>query len=174
MEPDTRLKPVKEFRVYQRNLPHWELPGSIYFITFSTADKFILSDSAKDIVLSSFHFHDGKIYLLHACIIMDDHAHCILQPIEIMNKAQALRTVQPVNYYSLAQITHSIKSYSANRIQRLFNRKGSIWQDESYDRVLRDEKAYQEKMNYIMNNPMKTGLVEKSDDYRWLFFREIS
>jgi REP element-mobilizing transposase RayT len=92
---------------------------------------------------------------------------------EIMNKAQTRRPVQPVEYHSLAQITHSIKSYSANRIQRLLNRKGSIWQDESYDRILRDEKEYLEKMNYIMNNPLKAGLVEKPEDYRWLFFREI-
>jgi REP element-mobilizing transposase RayT len=179
MESDSRLKPITEFRVSRRNLPHFESPGSVYFITFSTADRFILSDSAKDIVLSSFHFHDGKKYILHACVIMDDHVHCILQPMEIMNKAQARNPVhpgtpaQPVEYYSLSQITHSIKSYSANRIQRLLNRKGGIWQDESYDRILRDDKEYLEKMNYIVNNPLKTELVEKTEDYRWLFFEEI-
>ena len=173
MEPDTGLKPIKDFRVYRRNLPHWELPESVYFITFSTADRFTLSDSAKDVVLSSFHFHDGKKYILHACVIMDDHVHCILQPMEILNKAQARRPVPPKQYYSLAQITHSIKSYSAHRIQKLLNEKDNIWQDESYDRILRDEKEYLEKMSYIINNPMKTGLAEQPQDYRWLFFREI-
>ena len=89
---------------------------------------------------------------------MDDHAHCILQPMEIMIKEQARRPVplRPVplempvtpEYYSLSQITHSIKSYSANRIQKLLNIKGSIWQDENYDRIIRDENEYLEKMNY--------------------------
>ncbi|MBI2850011.1 MAG: hypothetical protein HYX80_03095 [Chloroflexi bacterium] len=49
---------------------------------------------------------------------------------------------------------HSIKSYSANRIQKVLHHKeGSVWLDESYDRVVRDDKEYVEKMNYIINNP---------------------
>ena len=121
---------------------------------------------------------------------MDDHAHCILQPMEIINNAQARRPVpleRPVplkrtmplempvtpEYYSLPQITHSIKSYSANRIQKLLNIKGSIWQDENYDRIIRDENEYLEKMKYIINNPLKPGLVEKPEDYKWLFYKGI-
>ena len=121
---NSRLKPAVEFRTYRRNLPHLELPGSVYSLSFRTADRLTLSDSAKDIFLSTFHFHDKKKYHLHACVIMNDHAHCILQSIEINNNSQARRPappslpVRPYEYYSLAQITHSIKSYSANRIQR--------------------------------------------------------
>ena len=168
MESKDRLKPVSRFKVSRRNLPHFEIPGSVYFITFSTIDRLTLSDSAKDIVLSSFHFHNGKKYVLYACVVMDDHAHCILQPMEIINKTQARRPVPP-EYYSLSQITHSIKSYSANRIQKLLNIKGNIWQDENYDRIIRDENKYLGKMYYIVNNPLKPGLVEKPEDYRWLF-----
>jgi hypothetical protein len=65
---------------------------------------------------------------------------------------------------------HSIKSYSANRIQRLLNIQGSVWQDENYDRIIRDEEEYLEKMNYIVNNPLKAMIVENPEDYRWLFF----
>ena len=176
MESKDRLKPVSEFKVTRRNLPHFELPGSIYFITFNTADRFILSNSAKDIMFSAFHFHNGKKYKLHSCVVMDDHAHCVLQKIEILNSAQARRPVpleMPVTpeYYSLPQITHGIKSYSANRIQKLLNIKGSTWQDENYDRIIRDENEYWEKMNYIVNNPLKPGLVGKPEDYKWLFYK---
>jgi putative transposase len=138
-----------------------------------------LSDSAKDVVLSSFHFHNNKKYHLRACVVMDDHAHCILQPVEIKNNSQARRLVppgtpvQPHEYHSLAQITHSIKSYSSNRIHKLLNRKGRIWQDENYDRIIRDEKEYLEKMNYITNNPVKAGFVEASENYKWLFVAVI-
>ena len=67
---------------------------------------------------------------------------------------------------------HSIKSYSANRIQRLVGRKGNVWQDENYDRIIRDEEEYLEKMNYVANNPLKAGLVDKPEDYRWLFLED--
>lgn len=69
---------------------------------------------------------------------------------------------------------HSIKSYSANRIQRLLNRRGTVWQDENYDRIVRDDDEYLEKMNYIVNHPLKARLAEKSEDYRWLFFEGSS
>jgi REP element-mobilizing transposase RayT len=64
---------------------------------------------------------------------------------------------------------HSIKSYSANRIQRLFGKKGQVWLNEYYDRVIRDEEDYLGKMSYIINNPVKARLVERPEDYRWLF-----
>ena len=173
MGPNSKLKPTKEFRISKRNLPQFELPGSLYFITFSTIDRFTLSDPAKDIVLSSFHFHNGKKYLLHTCIVMDDHVHCILQPMQITNNTQAGTPVPLVRrtqeYYSLAQITHSFKSYSDNRIQTMIDLQTRVWQDEIVDRIIRDEKEYRQKMNYILNNAPKIGLVENPEDYKWLF-----
>ena len=160
MIPENRLASVKDFRMYRRNLPHWEYPGSVYFITFRTVDGFTLSDSAKNITFASIKFHADKKYKLNACVIMEDHVHSILQPLEESGGA----------FYSIAQITHSIKSYSANRIQRLLNRNGKVWLDENYDRIVRDDDEYLEKMDYIIYNPLKAGLVEKPEDYRWLFF----
>ena len=160
MEPNTRLKPVKEFRVYKINLPHIELAGSIYFITFRTAQEFALFDAAKEIAFTSIKFHANKKYRLYACVVMETHVHSILQPLEESGGT----------FYGLSQIMHSIKSYSANRIQRLLNEKGHVWLDENYDRIIRNDEDYLEKVNYIVNNPLKAGLVEKPEDYRWLFF----
>jgi len=46
-----------------------------------------------------------------------------------------------------------------------------VWLDESFDRIIRDEKELLEKMNYIATNPIKTGLVEKPENYKWLIVR---
>jgi len=171
VEPSERLNSVKEFRAYKRNLPHFEHPGSIYFITFRTVSGFTLPDSAKDIVFSSLKFHAEKKHRLHACVIMNDHVHCILHPMEKLTiDAQAKMPVSPVAYFSLAHIMHGIKSYSVNQINGLLQRKSNVWLDENYERIIRDEKEYREKLQYILNNPVKTGLVEKHEDYRWLFF----
>lgn len=82
MELDIRLTPLKEFRVYKRNLPHFEHSGSVYFITFKTAKEFTLSDAAKNITFASIKFHADKKYKLYACVVMETHVHCILQPLE--------------------------------------------------------------------------------------------
>jgi hypothetical protein len=54
----------------------------------------------------------------------------------------------------------------------LQNTKGVIWQDETYNRIIRDEQEYSDKMNYIIYNPLRAGVVEKIEDYRWLFVQE--
>lgn len=132
----------------------------MYFVTFKSAEGFNLPEEARNIAFDSIKFHMGKKYKLYACVVMGSHVHLILRPLE---KARGA-------FYSLAEIMHSIKSYSANRIQKYLHKKGNIWLDENYDRVIRDEKEYVEKVNYILNNPIKAGLVENPEDYKWLFF----
>lgn len=134
-----------------------------------------LSDTAKDIVFSAIKFHTGKKYELLACVVMNTHAHCILKPLEKFMQEPTgkmpvpLKSMPPLAFHSLAEILHSIKSYSSNQININEKRKGSVWQDENYDRILRDEVELTEKLNYIINNPMKAGLVERHQDYKWLF-----
>jgi putative transposase len=160
MESSNKLKTVKEFKFYRRNLPYYEDPGNVYFITFRTTGGIILSDIAKDIIFTTIKFHAGKKYKLYCCIVMDTHVHCILQPLE-----ESKGTL-----FSLSQIMHSIKSYSANKIQRTSNLSGKFWQDENYDRVIRDDSEFLEKMEYIISNPLKAGMVENPDKYKWLYY----
>jgi REP element-mobilizing transposase RayT len=121
----------------------------------------ILSVDAKDTIFACIKFHADKKYKLYACVIMGTHVHCIIQPLE----------QQEHKYYSIAQIMHSIKSYSAKRIMKLKNSKGSVWLDESYDRIIRDGKEFLDTMNYIVCNPVKVGLVRNPADYKWLFYQ---
>jgi putative transposase len=160
MESEIGQKSTREFTYRLRNLPHFELAGSAYFLTFITVKQLALPNAAKNIVLSSIKFHADKKYRLFACVVMDDHVHMILLPLEKANG----------EYYSISEIMHSIKSYSANRIQRLSGVIGSVWMDENYDRVVRDEEDLKEKLNYILNNPLKSGLADSPENYRWLFF----
>ena len=49
---------------------------------------------------------------------------------------------------------------------------GRIWQDERYDRLVRDEEEFAEKWHYIANNPVKNGIAATAGDYRWLYLLE--
>ncbi len=159
MKPGDRLKAIEEARSYRRNLPHIEEPGSVYFITFKTKGENVLNDEAKDVVFDGIKFHAGKKYRLYACIVMETHVHFIIKPLKEPNG----------RFPSIAQILHSIKSYSAHQINKILNRTGSIWQNENYDRIVRNDEEWLGKMSYIQNNPVKAGIVQKPEDYRWLF-----
>ena len=95
---------------------------------------------------------------LKAIVVMPDHVHMILTPL-VNDKASAV--------YPLAQITKAIKSTSAHLINRRLGRKGQIWQEESFDRVLRSSEKLDEKVDYILTNPVRKGLVSSPEEYDW-------
>jgi len=61
--------------------------------------------------------------------------------------------VKPLGNYSITDILHSWKSYTANEINKLLERKGQVWMHESYDHIVRNEKAFEAIRQYIRNNP---------------------
>lgn len=50
-------------------------------------------------------------------------------------------------------------------------RKGSLWQDESLDRVVRDNE-YGSTVFYVIENPLAAGLAQRPDHYRWLWVND--
>ncbi|MBI4331200.1 MAG: transposase [Chloroflexi bacterium] len=150
-----------EFRTYRRKLPHWESAGSVYFITFNTAGDLALDDECKDIVINAIKFHEDKKYELYACVAMSSHVHVVLQPLE----------QQDGGFPRIAEITQGIKGYSAWKINGHLGRKGQVWQTESYDRIVRNQHEFDEKVNYIINNALKAGLVVDPERYRWLYLK---
>jgi len=72
----------------------------------------------------------------------------------------------------LANVLKGIKGASARSINKALGRKGPVWQDESFDHELRRSESIVEKAEYIAMNPVRRGLVEKPEDYPWLWIPE--
>jgi hypothetical protein len=62
-----------------------------------------------------------------------------------------------------------IKGTSARDINRLLKTGGPIWQDESFDHVLRSAESLRSKVEYIRMNPVRRGLVCIPEKYKWLW-----
>jgi REP-associated tyrosine transposase len=149
------ILPVEEFHKHKRYLPHLQTPGGYYFTDSNTHNRRILSEEERDIVFDAIKFLDGRKYDLLAAVVMPDHFHLIIHPIE----------KKPGAFYSLSEIFHSTKSFTANKIG------GRVWQDENYDHIIRNEKDYYEKLVYLMENPVDAGLVASYEEYRWFYLR---
>ena len=70
--------------------------------------------------------------------------------------------------FSLAEIMKGIKGPSAYHINRLLGRRGQLWQDESFDRIMRSQE-FESKFDYICANPVDAGLCDRPEDYEWLW-----
>jgi len=54
---------------------------------------------------------------------------------------------------------HSIKSFTAKRLNEQLVRDGTVWQSEYYDHLIRDERDLCAQVEYLKSNPAKAGLV---------------
>jgi len=70
---------------------------------------------------------------------------------------------------SLAEVMDAIKGASAHRINKALGRRGRLWQPESFDHVLRSSENLDAKIIYLLENPVRAGLVEDWTEYPWLW-----
>jgi REP element-mobilizing transposase RayT len=95
---------------------------------------------------------------------MPDHVHLILTP---------LTDYERMRIAPLRQITHSIESFSAHEINRRLGRSGPVWQDESFDHLLRSSEGLDAKIDYILQNPVRCGFVSIPAEYPWAWRKAV-
>lgn len=83
-------------------------------------------------------YYDGERYELGAYVVMPNHVHAV---------------VAPLQGYALSSILHTWKSYSAQKINALVGRQGRLWQKETFDHIVRSPEQLERINAYIRDNP---------------------
>lgn len=100
---------------------------------------------------SLLHFQDQRHFT--ACfVVMPNHVHAVMRPI---------------NGYELEDCLQRIKQFVSLRVQRALKMEESLWQQESCDRIIRDEEHLWNVVQYIGRNPSKAGLP-RNQWVRWI------
>jgi REP element-mobilizing transposase RayT len=100
-----------------------------------------------DLVANTLMHFDELRYLLFAWTVMPNHVHANLDA-----------------YERIDRILHSWKSFSAKEANRFLGRKGEFWQDDYYDRTIRNPEEFDRTVRYVLENPAKAGL----SNWRWV------
>jgi len=138
---------------YRRRLPHWRETDAVYFVTWRlAAGQEEMSPAERELVAAELHHRQGECYEIYAYVIMNDHIHVL---------------VRPIGEQRLEKIIHSWKSFTAHSLQRGHGRRGRIWQEEYFDRVVRDQKEFAQKVDYIAGNRWKRW--PELVDYPWVW-----
>jgi len=193
------LDPCKVVTIRRRHLPHWRQEGATYFVTFRLADSlpqdrvremledrdawrkahpdpsdadwaeyqrraFIkletwlheghgaccLSDDGN-----ALHVSDAMRWMLGCRVIMANHVHAVVRP----NSGHALEA-----------LVQSCKRFRATQINRALGHTGaSLWQEESFDRIVRDTAHLRKAVRYVEGNALSIGRPERfciRDDWR--------
>ncbi|SPF39769.1 conserved hypothetical protein [Candidatus Sulfopaludibacter sp. SbA4] len=171
---------------YERNLPHWHPENAAIFLTWrlhGTWAKFVKATQAgmpvprdfadfdrtmdfatsgpkwlgepaiAQCVVDAFRFGERhlKLYTLVAFCVMPNHVHIVVEPLA-----------------PLPKITKSIKGFTARTANQILGRTGErFWQDDSYDRWIRNADQRGSIVEYIENNPVSAGLIEAAEQWPW-------
>ncbi|MGA9542038.1 MAG: transposase [Candidatus Sulfotelmatobacter sp.] len=157
---DDKIAPALTF--YRRNLPHLQRDYKPHFITFVTKSRQVLPDWARDITLSCCLHDHGTRYSLHVAVVMPNHVHLILTPLTDQERLLIV---------SLIEIMRAIKGASARAINQRLRLHGAIWQEESFDHVLRSSENLDTGIDYILQNPVRAGIVPDWQMYPWVWRR---
>jgi putative transposase len=123
-----------------------------YLNSARTGPTYLLKPEIAEIVTQSLH-HGVSLghYELGAWVLMANHVHVLLLPM-----------------ISPSRLLQSLKGYTARQANLILGRTGhKFWQAESYDHWVRDDMELGKITAYIVNNPIKAGIVRSADAYRW-------
>ena len=117
----------------------------------SGACHFNTPDFANELERSILHFQN-KRYHVASYVVMPNHCHLIIRPFVD---------------HELEDLIGAMKGVTSRFVNKKIGTSGDLWQQESFDRIIRDEMHLYNAIQYIGNNPIQAGLP-KSQWYRWI------
>jgi putative transposase len=110
----------------------------------------------REILINTLSFWEGKKLQNYAFCIMSNHVHWVFR---LLEKDGLGNTVY------LQDILQSVKRFSSTAINKTAGLTGSLWEKESFDTTIRDDKHLYNAIKYTLNNPVVAGLV--TNWYDW-------
>ncbi len=98
-------------------------------------------------------------FLLCGYVLMPDHWHALIW------------TRHPL---TISQVIHDVKRVSARRLHERRGTVGPLWQHQFWDRFVRHAKEFNERLTYMHLNPVRKGLVNRPDEWRWSSYNNFA
>ncbi len=126
--------------------------GQTYFVTSNTAQWRALFklESWAELFVDTLYRHRPQRYLLHGFVLMPDHFHLLITPMENLERA-----------------VQCVKGGFPFRAKKELRWNGDIWIAGFSDHRIRDVEDYEAHRRYITNNPVEARLVERAEDYAY-------
>ena len=119
--------------------------------TAITGPLYLRQPELADMVVEAIRYRDLEHFHLHNFVVMPNHVHMLITP-----------------QVPVSTLMQSLKRYTAREGNRILQLTGqSFWQDESYDRLVRDQTEFARIANYIEDNPITAGLTRERQQFRW-------
>ncbi len=148
-----------------------EDPGDVRFLTFSCFGRLplFLNDSIKARFVERLSAaRDQHGFALLGWVIMPEHVHLLLWP--KLPSSPVNRILRSLKQPFAQEVLERFRERNAPVLPRLIDSRGvsRFWlRGGGYDRNIRSDQEFIEKIEYIHNNPVRRGLVATTTDWPW-------
>ncbi len=149
---DTIAPMSEKFGVLQRQ---YFLTYEKYFDHATGFAPFLQGEVCQIVLTAWLNFERQEGWRVAHHVIMPNHVHFLMNPVK--PTATALRICLP-----------KFKGRIARLANQVLARRALFWQPDWFDRWMRNEAETMRVVDYIQNNPVKAGLVQHWQDYRWV------
>jgi putative transposase len=108
-------------------------------------------------------------YRIDAIVVLPDHLHMIITPKCVQQYPEIIKQIKRSFVYNLPSNVKQTAKLELSHSQYK-RRHSGIWQSRYYEHVIRNEKDFYEKMQYIQNNPIKHGLCKPYNTWKYSSF----
>jgi putative transposase len=137
------------------------LEGHSYFITIVTHKRNpLLIDNIEALRESFRESKRHYVYSIDAIVILPDHLHMIITPKQAYDYPKIIRAIK----YNFSIKVNTDETQSIAREKKGLN---PVWQKRYYEHTIRDEKDYLRCLEYIQHNPIKHGLIEEDEEWKY-------
>ena len=142
-----------KYRSGNRHKGRVSIPGVYYHIIVCTyqRQKILANNTVASIIFSTFDWLEAENRIEWICImVMPDHIHTVIR----LGEGQ-----------TLSKVLHSLKLFTARKINKHLSRNGAFWQKSYTDWGIRTETVLNKTIRYCYTNPMRKGMVASARDY---------
>jgi len=150
---------VEDLTTYRRThavrLPDFDYVGDadIHLTICAQTGAPFRDDTLAALVCENVEFYCRRLgYRLYGFCLMPDHLHVLFSPAS---------SDKPLEDW-----LRDFKSFTTNRFIKTTG-KARLWQESGHDHVCRTEETAEKVLLYIVNNPVRAGLVERWEDWPW-------
>ena len=145
---------------HRKRLPHdvplWVDPSkSHYFITVNCrvrGKNHLANDVVGNAIIETVkHRNTQGVWYAHLAIVMPDHVHLVLS--------------FPITEKKVQTIVSKWKEWTAKMLK-------VHWQRDFFEHRLRKEESFRQKVDYVLANPVRAGLVQRTEDWPYVFIAE--
>ena len=154
-----------------------KLTDEIFFFVTTTVVHFtniFINETYCDILINNIkHYQEKYRFIILGYVIMPSHFHWI---VEVDKKHGTISDImRDIKKYSAWDIMEQLEKEHKNSEVNTFknegekykNHKRKFWMKRFDDEVIRNEKMFWIKLKYIHNNPVKAGLVNRPENYKY-------